>query len=61
MKSSQTHNENKKEIDKHISDKKKAREDMDSLQNETGDLVIRDTEKGDVPNDFFASVFTSIK
>lgn len=26
MKSSQTHNENKKEIDKHISDKKKARD-----------------------------------
>jgi len=34
---------------------------MDSLQNETGELVMMDTEKGEVLDDFFASVFTNRK
>jgi len=28
------------------------------VQKETGDLIVRDTEKAEVLNDFFASVFT---
>ena len=31
---------------------------MGPLRKETGDLVTRDTEKPEVLNDFFASVFT---
>lgn len=31
---------------------------MGPLQEETGDLVMRDTEKAAVLNDFFISVFT---
>ena len=42
-----------------ISDKKKVREDVGSLQRETGDLVMRDMEKAEVFNDFFALVFIS--
>ena len=34
------------------------RKDMGPLQKETGDLVMRDTKKAEVLNDFFASVFT---
>ena len=34
------------------------REYVGPLQNEMGGLVTRDTEKAEVLNDFFASVFT---
>jgi len=36
----------------------KVKEDVGHLQKETGDLVTRGTEKAEVLNDFFASVFT---
>ena len=42
-----------------VNNKRKAREDVDPLQKETGDLVTRDIEKAEVLNDFSASVFTS--
>lgn len=41
-----------------ISDKRKARGGVGSLQKENGDLVMRDV-KADALNDFFASGFTS--
>ncbi|KFQ20880.1 hypothetical protein N332_01897, partial [Mesitornis unicolor] len=49
---------NKKNFYRYISDKRKAREDMGPLWKENGELVTRDTEKAEVLNDFFASVFT---
>ncbi|KFM11475.1 hypothetical protein AS27_04032, partial [Aptenodytes forsteri] len=49
---------NKKRFYKYVGDKRKARENVGPLRNETGDLVTRDTEKAEVLNDFFASVFT---
>ncbi|GAB0179436.1 mitochondrial enolase superfamily member 1 [Grus japonensis] len=42
----------------YVSDKRKMRENMGPLRNETGDLVTQDMEKAEVLNDFFASVFT---
>ena len=50
---------NKKKFYRYISDKKKARKDVGPLWKENGDLVMRDMEKAEVFNDFFASVFTS--
>ena len=50
---------NKKKFYKYISDKRKARKNIGPLWKETGDLVMRDVEKAEVLNDFFASVFTS--
>jgi len=49
---------NKKSFYRYVSDKKKTRENVDSLWKETGDLVIWDTEKAEVLKDSFASVFT---
>ncbi|GAB0188947.1 mitochondrial enolase superfamily member 1 [Grus japonensis] len=40
------------------SDKRRTRENVGPLQNETDDLVTQDMEKAEVLNDFFASVFT---
>ncbi|GAB0179621.1 mitochondrial enolase superfamily member 1 [Grus japonensis] len=50
---------NKKSFYRHISDKRKTRENVSPLQNETGDLVTQDMEKAEVLNNFFSSVFTS--
>ncbi|GAB0183519.1 mitochondrial enolase superfamily member 1 [Grus japonensis] len=50
---------NKKSFYRYISDKRKTRENVGPLRNEMGDLVTQDMEKGEVLNDFFASVFTS--
>ncbi|GAB0186694.1 mitochondrial enolase superfamily member 1 [Grus japonensis] len=49
---------NKKSFYRYISDKRKMRENVGPLWNETGDLVAQDMEKAEVLNDFFASVFT---
>ncbi|KFV19528.1 hypothetical protein N340_02998, partial [Tauraco erythrolophus] len=49
---------NKKNFYRYVSDKKRSREDVGPLWKETGDLATRDMEKAEVPNDFFASVFT---
>ncbi|GAB0207101.1 mitochondrial enolase superfamily member 1 [Grus japonensis] len=51
--------DSKKSFYTYVSDKKKTRENVGPLQNETGDLVTQDMEKAEVLNDFFASVFTS--
>ena len=48
-----------KKFCRYISDKRKAREDVDPFWKEAGDVITRDTEKADVLDDFFASVFTS--
>ncbi|GAB0192613.1 mitochondrial enolase superfamily member 1 [Grus japonensis] len=50
--------DNKKSFYRHVSDKRRMRENVGPLQNETGDLVTQDMEKAEVLNDFFASVFT---
>ena len=50
--------DNKKRFYRYIGDKRKTRENVGPLRNEMGDLVTRDTEKAEVLNDFFASVFT---
>ncbi|GAB0208687.1 mitochondrial enolase superfamily member 1 [Grus japonensis] len=44
---------------RYVSDKRRTRENVGPLQNETGDLVTQDMEKAEVLSDFFASVFTS--
>ncbi|GAB0181834.1 mitochondrial enolase superfamily member 1 [Grus japonensis] len=49
---------NKKSFYRYVSDKRRTREDVGPLWNETGDLVTQDMEKAEVLNDFFASVFT---
>ncbi|GAB0190131.1 hypothetical protein GRJ2_001478400 [Grus japonensis] len=41
-----------------VSDKRRTRENVGPLWNETGNLVTQDMEKAEVLNDFFASVFT---
>ena len=47
---------NKKKFYKYISNKRKAREDVDPLQKETGHLVMRDTEKAEVFSDLFGFI-----
>ncbi|GAB0193490.1 mitochondrial enolase superfamily member 1 [Grus japonensis] len=42
----------------YVSDKRRMRENVGPLRNETGDLVTQDMEKAEVLNDVFASVFT---
>ncbi|GAB0203750.1 hypothetical protein GRJ2_002840600 [Grus japonensis] len=49
----------KKSFYRYVSDKRRTRENVGPLRNETGDLVTQDREKAEVLNDFFASVFTS--
>ncbi|GAB0187514.1 F-box only protein 11 [Grus japonensis] len=49
---------NKKSFYRYVSDKRRTRENVGPLQNETGNLVTQDMEKAEVLNDFFASVFT---
>ncbi|GAB0208353.1 mitochondrial enolase superfamily member 1 [Grus japonensis] len=51
--------DNKKGFYRYVRDKRRTRENVGPLQNETGDLVTQDMEKAEVLNDFFASVFTS--
>ncbi|GAB0209800.1 mitochondrial enolase superfamily member 1 [Grus japonensis] len=51
--------DNKKRFHRYVSEKRRTRENVGPLQNETGDLVTQDMEKAEVLNDFFASVFTS--
>ncbi|GAB0207839.1 mitochondrial enolase superfamily member 1 [Grus japonensis] len=50
--------DNKKSFYRYVSEKRKTRENVGPLRNETGDLVTQDMEKAEVLNDFFASVFT---
>ncbi|GAB0189774.1 mitochondrial enolase superfamily member 1 [Grus japonensis] len=50
--------DNKKSFYRYISDKRRTRENVGPLRNETGDHITRDMEKAEVLNDFFASVFT---
>ncbi|GAB0177047.1 mitochondrial enolase superfamily member 1 [Grus japonensis] len=50
--------DNKKNFYRYVSDKRRMRENVGPLWNETGDLVTQDMEKAEVLNDFFASVFT---
>ncbi|GAB0208330.1 mitochondrial enolase superfamily member 1 [Grus japonensis] len=50
--------DNKKSFYRYVSEKRRTRENVGPLQNETGDLVVQDMEKAEVLNDFFASVFT---
>ncbi|GAB0187869.1 mitochondrial enolase superfamily member 1 [Grus japonensis] len=49
---------NKKSLYRYISNKRKTRENMGLLWNETGNLVTWGMEKAEVLNDFFASIFT---
>ncbi|GAB0208866.1 mitochondrial enolase superfamily member 1 [Grus japonensis] len=51
--------DNKKSFYRYVSEKRRTRENVGPLQNETGDLFTQDMEKAEVLNDFFASVFTS--
>ncbi|GAB0175874.1 mitochondrial enolase superfamily member 1 [Grus japonensis] len=50
--------DNKKSFYRYVSDKRRTRENVGPLRNETGALVTQDMEKAEVLNDFFASVFT---
>ncbi|GAB0207751.1 mitochondrial enolase superfamily member 1 [Grus japonensis] len=50
--------DNKKSFYRYVSDKRRTRENVGPLRNETGDLVAQDMEKAEVLDDFFASVFT---
>ncbi|GAB0180274.1 mitochondrial enolase superfamily member 1 [Grus japonensis] len=50
--------DNKKSFYRYVSDKRRMRENVGPLRNETGDLVTQDMEKAEILNDFFASVFT---
>ncbi|PKU28841.1 rna-directed dna polymerase from mobile element jockey-like [Limosa lapponica baueri] len=50
---------NKKDFFKYIGDPTKARENVGPQLNDTGNLVTQDTEKAEVLNAAFASVFTS--
>ncbi|GAB0181734.1 mitochondrial enolase superfamily member 1 [Grus japonensis] len=49
---------NKKSFYRYVSDKRKTREDMGPLQNDTGDQITLAVETAEVLNDFFASAFT---
>ncbi|GAB0183643.1 mitochondrial enolase superfamily member 1 [Grus japonensis] len=51
--------DNKKDFFKYISSKRKTRENVGPLLNEVGALVTEDTEKAELPNAAFASVFTA--
>ncbi|GAB0206875.1 mitochondrial enolase superfamily member 1 [Grus japonensis] len=51
--------DNKKGFFKYISSKRKTRENVGLLLNEVGALVTEDTEKMELLNAFFASVFTA--
>ncbi|GAB0182218.1 hypothetical protein GRJ2_000687100 [Grus japonensis] len=51
--------DNKKGFFKYISSKRKTRENVGLLLNEVGALVMEDTEKTELLNAFFASVFTA--
>ncbi|GAB0178212.1 mitochondrial enolase superfamily member 1 [Grus japonensis] len=51
--------DNKKSFYRYVSDKRRTRENVGPLQNETGNLVTQDMEKAEVLNNFFTSVFTS--
>ncbi|GAB0184039.1 mitochondrial enolase superfamily member 1 [Grus japonensis] len=51
--------DNKKGFFKYISSKRKTRENVGPLLNEVGALVTEDTEKVELLNAFFASVFTA--
>ncbi|GAB0190148.1 mitochondrial enolase superfamily member 1 [Grus japonensis] len=48
----------KKSFYRYVSEKRRTRENVGPLWNETGNLVTQDMEKAEVLNDFFASVFT---
>ncbi|CAM2095472.1 unnamed protein product [Caretta caretta] len=50
---------NKKGFFRYVGNKKKAKESVDPLLNEGGNLVTEDVEKANVLNAFFASVFTN--
>ncbi|GAB0178597.1 hypothetical protein GRJ2_000325000 [Grus japonensis] len=50
--------DNKKSFYRYVSDKRRTRENVGPLRNETGDLVTQNMEKAEVLNDFFASFFT---
>ncbi|GAB0198640.1 mitochondrial enolase superfamily member 1 [Grus japonensis] len=50
--------DDKKSFYRYVSDKRRTRENVGALQNETGDLVTQDMVKAEVLNNFFASVFT---
>ncbi|GAB0204852.1 mitochondrial enolase superfamily member 1 [Grus japonensis] len=50
--------DNKKSFYRYVSDKRRTRENVGPLQNETGNLITQDMEKAEVLTDFFASVFT---
>ncbi|GAB0176173.1 calcium-independent phospholipase A2-gamma [Grus japonensis] len=50
--------DNKKSFSRYVSEKRRTRENVGPLRNETGDLVTQDMEKAEVLNNFFASVFT---
>ncbi|GAB0207003.1 mitochondrial enolase superfamily member 1 [Grus japonensis] len=49
---------NKKSLYRYVSDKRRTKENVGPLRNETGNLVTQDMEKAEVLNNFFASVFT---
>ncbi|GAB0179750.1 mitochondrial enolase superfamily member 1 [Grus japonensis] len=51
--------DNKKGFFKYISSKRTTRENVGPLLNEVGALVMEDTEKAELLNAFFASVFTA--
>ncbi|GAB0195099.1 mitochondrial enolase superfamily member 1 [Grus japonensis] len=50
--------DNKKSFSRYVSEKRRTRENVGPLWNETGDLVTQDKEKAEILNNFFASVFT---
>ncbi|GAB0202667.1 mitochondrial enolase superfamily member 1 [Grus japonensis] len=50
--------DNKKSFFRYVSDRRRTRENVGPLRNETGDLVTWDMGKAEVLNDFFASVST---
>ncbi|PKU38262.1 rna-directed dna polymerase from mobile element jockey-like [Limosa lapponica baueri] len=51
--------DNKKRFFQYINRKRKTRENVGPLMNEVGSLVVEDTEKAELLNAFFASVFTA--
>ncbi|GAB0176509.1 mitochondrial enolase superfamily member 1 [Grus japonensis] len=50
--------DNKKSFYRYVSEKRRTRENVGPLQNETGELVTQDMEKAEVLNESFASAFT---